>query len=73
MWSVDSLPFNPVTQVIPGFLVCDLSIVVSGVGTEIVLTKISGRPALVYMSSVVVQSLCSTYRYLPKGIWVVSP
>ena len=36
---------------------CVLPRIVSGVGPEIVLTTHSGRPALVYLSSVLVNSL----------------
>ena len=37
--------------------VCDLSCVVFGGGPDIVLTTLSGRRALVYLSSVLVQRL----------------
>ena len=55
--SVESLPSNPAAQV-PGvrnFNLCPE--IVSGVGPDIVLTTHSGRPALVYLSSVLIQRL----------------
>ena len=70
-WSVESLPSNPANRVrFPTgsgilicprlgcvFFVCVLSSVVFGGGPDIVLTTHSGRPALVYLSSVLVQRL----------------
>ena len=70
-WSVESLPSNPATRFrFPagsGLLIfvlglgvcplCVLSCVVFGGGPDIVPTTHSGRPALVYLSSVLVQRL----------------
>ena len=71
-WSVESLPSNPAARVpfpagsgilisVLGLGVCPfvfvLSCVASGGGPDIVLTTQSGRPALVYLSSVLVQRL----------------
>ena len=72
-WSVESLPSNPAARVrfpagsgnlisILGLGVCVsfvyvLSCVVFGGGPDIVLTTHSGRPALVYLSSVLVKKL----------------
>ena len=71
-WSIDSLPANPAARVrfpagvrnfnfCPGIgsvsFVCDLSSVVFGGGPDIVLTKHSGSPAIVYLSSAVVKRL----------------
>ena len=71
-WSVESLPSNPAPlgsipsrvrnfNFCPGIgcvsFVCVLSCVVFGGGTDIVLSTHSGRPALVYLSSVLVQRL----------------
>ena len=44
--------------------VCVLASVVSGGGTDILLTTHSGRPALVYLSSVLVQRLLLPYKRL---------
>ena len=53
--------------------ICVLSCVVSGGGPDIVLTTHSGRPAHVYMSSVLVQRLLLPLQASdPTGIWVVS-
>ena len=64
-WSVESLPSNPAGvrnfNFCPGIgcvsFVCVLSCIVSGSGPDIVLTTHSGRPALVYLSSVLVPRL----------------
>ena len=67
--SVESLPFNPASRVrfsaesgiliyiLCVYFVCVLSYVVSGGGPDIILTTHSGRPALVYLASVLVQRL----------------
>ena len=79
-WSVESLPSNPAAWVrFPagsGILIfvlclgvrplCFLSCVVFGGGPDIVLTTHSGRPALVYLSSVLVQRLLLSYRHLTR-------
>ena len=82
VWSVESLPSNPARRVqfpagsgiliyIMGFGVCPLSCVlscaVSGGGPDIVLTTHSGRPALLYLSSVLSRDYCSPYRHLSHG------
>ena len=41
----------------------------SGDGPDIQLTSDSGRPALMYLSSVLVHSLCSSYRHLWLPLW----
>ena len=82
VWSVESLPSNPAARVrflvgsgilmsVLGLVVCPLSVfcpVLSfGGGPDIVLTTHSGRPALVYLSSVLVQRLLLPYRHLTHG------
>ena len=77
--SVESLPSNLATPVQypagSGILisvlglgvmtfVCVLSCIDSGGGLDIVLTTHSGRPALVYLSSVLIQRLCTPFRHL---------
>ena len=44
-----------------------MSCVVSGSGSNIVLTTHSGRPALVYLHSVLIHNLCTPYRHLAQG------
>ena len=73
-WSVESLPSNSgsipggVRNLISGIgcvsFVCVLPYDVTGGGPDIVLTTHSGRPALVYMSSVLIQGLLLPYRHL---------
>ena len=67
----DSMPgvirnfkFNPGTECV--IFDCVLSSVVSGGGSDIVLTIHAGRPAIVFLSSFLVHSLWTT------GIWVLS-
>ena len=48
---------------------CVLPCVVSGGGPNIVLTTHSGRPAFLYMPSVLVHSLLLPYRHLTHGNW----
>ena len=47
-----------------GCVLCVLSDVVSGGDPDIVLTTYSGRPAIVYLSSVMVHSLLLPYRHI---------
>ena len=47
--------------------VCVLSCVISGGGPDILLPTNSRRPVLVYLSKVLVHSLCSPYRHLTHG------
>ena len=84
-WSVESLPSNPAARVrfpagsgilisVLGLGVCPLfvlSCVVLDGGPDIVLPNHSGRPALVYLSSFLVQRLLLSYRHLTHGL--VSP
>ena len=77
VWSVESLPSNLAARVrfpagsgilisVLGLGVCPLCsvLVVFGGGPDIVLTTYSGRLALVYLSSVLVQRLLLPYRHL---------
>ena len=80
-WSVESLTSNPAARVRflagSGILIsvlglgvsfdCVLSCVVFSRGPVIVLTIHSGRPALLYLSSVLVQRLLLPYRHLNQG------
>ena len=80
-WSVEFLPSNPAVRVrFPAgsriliyilelcvSFVYVLSCVVCDSGPDIQLTTDSGRPALVYLSSVLVYSLCFPYRHLTHG------
>ena len=75
-WSVESLPSNPagwirfpmgsrVLILYPGIecvsFACVLSCVVSGGGPAIVLTTDLGKPALVYLSSILVHKIRLSY------------
>ena len=81
-WSVESLPSNTATRVrfsagsgilipILGLGVCPLSSVlsyaVSGGGPDIVLAIHSRRPALVYLSSVLIHRQLLLLRHLTHG------
>ena len=46
---------------------CVLSCVVSGVGPDILLTLDSEIPVLLFLSSILANSLCSHYRRLTYG------
>ena len=48
-------------------VLCGLSCVVSGGGSENQLTTDSGKPVLLYLSSVLVHSMWSPYRHLTRG------
>ena len=60
---VRTFNFCPAIRCVP----CVLSCVVSGGGPDIVLATHSGRPALMYLSSVRVQRLLHPYRRLTYG------
>ena len=49
------------------FFVCVLSCAVYGGGPDIVLTTHSGRPALVYLSSVLVQTIATLKASDPRA------
>ena len=80
-WPVECLPSKPAARVrfpaesgilisVLGFgvsFIYVLSCVVFGGCPDIVLTTHSGRPALVYLSSVLVQRLLLPYRHLTHG------
>ena len=74
-WSVESLPSIPAARVLfsAGSLCASFVSILFCVVSDILLSTDAGRLALMYLSSVLVHSLCSSYRHLTHGHLVVSP